>query len=185
MLFIIHLQDTLHSLTIVLGRSGIDNILITRNGHKQQAVWCYLDSPNKLRGSSTPQLTSLLCIVVVSSLDVGFCFLSFSFCLACEWHFSIVYIEASPGPGLFYAPDRRMAVIPCNWATLIANLLVPVAILVFSTGFFPYKPLLPGLATFEEANGDNRPPAVFDKVVFMVVDALRRYSCFCVRNICI
>lgn len=107
MLFIIHLQDTLHSLTIVLGRSGIDNILITRNGHKQQAVWCYLDSPNKLRGSSTPQLTSLLCIVVVSSLDVGFCFLSFSFCLACEWHFSIVYIEASPGPGLFYAPSPK------------------------------------------------------------------------------
>ena len=81
--------------------------------------------------------------------------------------------------------QSRMAVIPCNWAMLIANLLVPVAILVFSTGFFPYKPLLPGLATFEEANGDNRPPAVFDKVVFMVVDALRRYSCFCVRNICI
>lgn len=81
--------------------------------------------------------------------------------------------------------QRRMAVIPCNWATLIANLLVPVAILVFSTGFFPYKPLLPGLATFEEANGDSRPPAVFDKVIFMVVDALRRYSYFCVRDICI
>ena len=96
-----------------------------------------------------------------------------------------MYIEASPGPGLFYAPDRRMAVIPCNWATLLANLLAPVAILVFSTGFFPYKPLLPGLATFEEANGDSRPPAVFDKVVFMVVDALRRYSCFCVRDMCI
>lgn len=67
-----------------------------------------------------------------------------------------------------------MAVIPCNWATLISNLLIPVAILVFSSGFFPYKPLLPGLATFEEANDGSRPPAIFDKVIFMVVDALRR-----------
>lgn len=25
--------------------------------------------------------------------------------LSREWHFSIVYIEASSGPGLFYAPD--------------------------------------------------------------------------------
>lgn len=71
-----------------------------------------------------------------------------------------------------------MAVLPCNWAIWLANLLIPVAILVFSSGFFPYKPLLPGLATFEEANGSNRPPAIFDKVIFMVVDALRRYDCF-------
>ena len=73
---------------------------------------------------------------------------------------------------------RRMAVLPCNWAIWLANLLIPVAILVFSSGFFPYKPLLPGLATFEEANGSSRPPAIFNKVIFMVVDALRRYDCF-------
>lgn len=65
-----------------------------------------------------------------------------------------------------------MAIHARHWAILIANLLVPVGILVFSTGFFPYKPLLPGLATLE-ADEDVAP--VFDKVIFMVVDALRRY----------
>ncbi|CAI7610104.1 unnamed protein product [Penicillium discolor] len=60
-----------------------------------------------------------------------------------------------------------------SWATVIANLLVPVGILTFSSGFFPYKPLIPGLATFDETGGDTTAPAVFDKVIFMVVDALR------------
>lgn len=77
-----------------------------------------------------------------------------------------------------------MAVLPCNWVTLVANLLVPVAILVFSSGFFPYKPLLPGLATIDETNGSSKPPAVFDKVVFMVVDALRRYNTSVPWNLC-
>ena len=63
----------------------------------------------------------------------------------------------------------------------VANLLIPVAILVFATGFFPYKPFMPGLAVYEElsqddvlGNGRQMPPAApFDKLVFMVVDALR------------
>ncbi|KAF4548123.1 Type I phosphodiesterase / nucleotide pyrophosphatase-like protein 1 [Elsinoe fawcettii] len=71
----------------------------------------------------------------------------------------------------------------------IANILIPVACLTFATGFFPYKPLLPELATFEsqnaleelgllteKANGAlvaARPGRLFDKVIFMVVDALR------------
>ncbi|CAG8073487.1 unnamed protein product [Penicillium olsonii] len=54
--------------------------------------------------------------------------------------------------------------------TVIANLLIPVGILIFSSGFFPYKPLIPGLATLE---ADDVAPAIFDKVIFMVVDALR------------
>ena len=62
----------------------------------------------------------------------------------------------------------------CNWATVIANLLVPVGILTFSSGFFPYKPLIPGLATFDATGENVTVPAVFDKVIFMVVDALRR-----------
>ncbi|KAL4877642.1 hypothetical protein BJY04DRAFT_221823 [Aspergillus karnatakaensis] len=53
----------------------------------------------------------------------------------------------------------------------MANALIPVAILVFSMGFFPYKTLLPGLATFDVPQ--NAPPKIFDKVIFMVVDALR------------
>ncbi|KAF2630219.1 alkaline phosphatase-like protein [Macroventuria anomochaeta] len=63
----------------------------------------------------------------------------------------------------------------------LANLLIPVAILTFATGFFPYKPFMPGLAEYEElkwegnnATDSQQPPeAPFDKLVFMVVDALR------------
>lgn len=65
---------------------------------------------------------------------------------------------------------------PGSWAILIANILIPIAILCFSSGFFPYKPLLPGFANFESDDGEGRPPVIFDKVIFMVVDALRRYG---------
>jgi ethanolaminephosphotransferase len=63
-----------------------------------------------------------------------------------------------------------------------SNLLISVAILVFATGFFPYKPFMPGLAVYEEVGGTGNafkegrqktPEPPFDKVVFMVVDALR------------
>lgn len=67
---------------------------------------------------------------------------------------------------------------------ILANLLIPIALAVFATGFFPYKPFLSGLATFEEVEVEEhglnllsqsaRPKRVFDKVIFMVVDALRR-----------
>ncbi|KAJ5397270.1 GPI ethanolamine phosphate transferase 2 [Penicillium cosmopolitanum] len=65
-----------------------------------------------------------------------------------------------------------MAFLRSGWAVVLANILVPLGILVFSSGFFPYKPLLPGLATFDEID-QNATPAIFDKVIFMVVDALR------------
>lgn len=59
---------------------------------------------------------------------------------------------------------------------LAANILIPAAILIFATGFFPYKPLLPGLATYNAVTEYGDPPtAPFDKLVFMVIDALRRY----------
>ncbi|KAK3333890.1 alkaline-phosphatase-like protein [Cercophora scortea] len=55
-----------------------------------------------------------------------------------------------------------------------ANALVPVAILIFATGFFPYKPLLPGLAEFGSLTAYGDPPEPpFDRLVFMVIDALR------------
>lgn len=57
---------------------------------------------------------------------------------------------------------------------VVTNLLIPVAILVFAIGFFPYKPFLPGLAQFEHLQYGPPPEAPFDKLVFMVVDALRR-----------
>jgi ethanolaminephosphotransferase len=64
---------------------------------------------------------------------------------------------------------------------VLANVLVPIATLVFATGFFPYKPVMPGLARYEELGWDQQmgrgwqtpPDAPFDKLVFMVVDALR------------
>lgn len=70
---------------------------------------------------------------------------------------------------------------PCTLFLVLANLLIPVAILVFASGFFPYKPFMPGLAEYEELGWEGRdiealqepPEAPFDKLVFMVVDALR------------
>ncbi|EHA24395.1 hypothetical protein ASPNIDRAFT_182442 [Aspergillus niger ATCC 1015] len=66
-----------------------------------------------------------------------------------------------------------MAILPRSWAIIIANVLTPLAVLVFSSGFFPYKPLIPGLAKFEDGGNYTATPKVFDKVIFMVVDALR------------
>lgn len=62
---------------------------------------------------------------------------------------------------------------------MIANLLVPVAIFFFAVGFFPYKPFIPGLADYEELEFGPPPEAPFDKIVFMVVDALRRFVYVC------
>jgi len=57
---------------------------------------------------------------------------------------------------------------------IAANVLIPVAILIFASGFFPYKPFLSGLAQHEALEYGPPPEAPFDKVIFMVVDALRR-----------
>lgn len=60
--------------------------------------------------------------------------------------------------------------------TVAANLLLPVSILIFARGFFPYKPFIPGLAQYEPLQGfGDVPEAPFDRLIFMVVDALRRY----------
>lgn len=56
-----------------------------------------------------------------------------------------------------------------------ANAFIPVAILTFALGFFPYKPFLPGLAKYEDLEFGSPPDAPFDRVIFMVVDALRRF----------
>lgn len=56
---------------------------------------------------------------------------------------------------------------------VVANLLIPLAIFVFAAGFFPYKPFIPGKASFRD---DDVQVAPFDKVIFMVVDALRRFA---------
>ena len=56
----------------------------------------------------------------------------------------------------------------------IANLLIPLSIFIFATGFFPHKPFLPGLAQYEDLEYGPPPAPHFDRLVFMVVDALRR-----------
>lgn len=58
----------------------------------------------------------------------------------------------------------------------LANLLLPISLIVFATGFFPHKPFLTGLAQYQELQNAEIPAAPFDKVIFMVVDALRRYG---------
>ncbi|TGJ86138.1 hypothetical protein E0Z10_g2663 [Xylaria hypoxylon] len=69
---------------------------------------------------------------------------------------------------------HRHHVFPASTLFLVAaNFLLPIAILIFATGFFPYKPFLPGLARYEELDYGSPPDAPFDKLVFMVVDALR------------
>jgi ethanolaminephosphotransferase len=71
---------------------------------------------------------------------------------------------------------RRPGTLVSTLLLVAANLLIPVAILTFATGFFPYKPLLPGLAQYSALPADyGEPPAPpFDRLVFMVIDALRR-----------
>ncbi|KAI1437765.1 alkaline-phosphatase-like protein [Xylaria sp. CBS 124048] len=68
----------------------------------------------------------------------------------------------------------RQHVFSVSTISLVAaNLLLPVAILVFAIGFFPYKPFLPGLARYEDPEDGSPLDAPFDKLIFMVVDALR------------
>lgn len=62
----------------------------------------------------------------------------------------------------------------CTLLLIAANVLIPLSIIIFATGFFPYKPFLPGLAEFEPLEYGPPPEPPFDRLVFMVVDALRR-----------
>lgn len=64
-----------------------------------------------------------------------------------------------------------MAHTASKLAIFLANALIPIALVVFCSGYFPYKPILSGMATPGESEG---PPAVFDRVILMLVDSLRR-----------
>lgn len=66
-----------------------------------------------------------------------------------------------------------MALQTSTISLLASNILIPIAILIFAGGFFPYKPFLSGLAQYESLDFEPPPEAPFNKVVFMVVDALR------------
>jgi ethanolaminephosphotransferase len=77
--------------------------------------------------------------------------------------------------------QRRLVVI-------LSSLLQLAGIAFFARGFFPYKKVLPGFATQHgpeeyESLGlrtINPPEKLFDRLVFIVIDALRRYN-FCCR----
>ena len=58
-------------------------------------------------------------------------------------------------------------------AQALANVLLIVALLVFARGFFPHKASLPGLATWSQESTAAARKAPFNRVIFMVVDALR------------
>ncbi|KIX09141.1 uncharacterized protein Z518_00219 [Rhinocladiella mackenziei CBS 650.93] len=58
-------------------------------------------------------------------------------------------------------------------ALSLANILLIISLLVFAKGFFPRKAFLPGLAKWPEQAETSPRAAPFDRVVFMVVDALR------------
>lgn len=62
-----------------------------------------------------------------------------------------------------------------HFAIWLANFLLIAALLVFAKGFFPHKPFLSGLATWPSdlTSASTSRPAPFDRVIFMVVDALR------------
>lgn len=67
---------------------------------------------------------------------------------------------------------------------VISSILQLIGIAIFAKGFFPYKKVLPGSATengledYEEFGLVALPSAEkqFDRLVFVVIDALRRYS---------
>ncbi|KAI0834434.1 alkaline phosphatase-like protein [Hypoxylon sp. FL0890] len=69
---------------------------------------------------------------------------------------------------------HRHYVFPVSTVLLVAaNLFIPVAIVLFAIGFFPYKPFLPGLAEYQTLEYGPPPKAPFDRLIFMVIDALR------------
>jgi len=67
---------------------------------------------------------------------------------------------------------------------IICSILQILGIAIFAKGFFPYKKVLPG---FAQENGEDgyrelglmplaSPERIFDRLVFVVIDALRRYG---------
>lgn len=55
----------------------------------------------------------------------------------------------------------------------LANIFLVGSLVAFAAGFFPHKAFLPGLARWSDNDQGLAGEAPFDKVIFMVVDALR------------
>ena len=65
-------------------------------------------------------------------------------------------------------PDRGYSLM-----LSLSNIFLIASLLVFAAGFFPHKAFLPGLAVWG-SDSDLASEAPFNKIIFMVVDALRR-----------
>lgn len=74
--------------------------------------------------------------------------------------------------------DGRSPANVSSHTLLLTNSLLFVSLVIFALGFFPYKAFLPGHATFTAEEASLAQQAPFDRVVFMVVDALRRFDNF-------
>jgi ethanolamine phosphate transferase 2 subunit G len=67
---------------------------------------------------------------------------------------------------------------------IICSILQIVGVAIFAKGFFPYKTVLSGNAKHNEAADYEEfglqplspPEPLFDRLVFVVIDALRRYT---------
>ena len=59
-------------------------------------------------------------------------------------------------------------------ALVLINALFLASLVIFGRGFFPYKPVLPGLGEYDDLHLGPSPTAPFDRLVFIVIDALRR-----------
>ncbi|KAL9602125.1 MAG: hypothetical protein Q9179_002633 [Wetmoreana sp. 5 TL-2023] len=70
--------------------------------------------------------------------------------------------------------SRREPAKISTFSLIVTNLSITAALLVFALGFFPYKTFLPGYASFTADQAELAQQAPFDKLIFMVVDALRR-----------
>ena len=73
-----------------------------------------------------------------------------------------------------------MARVKQNLLLLAANLLIPLSVLIFFTGFFRGSPRTSTrheseMSEIQSARSDSAP---FDKVAFMMIDALRRFEIF-------
>jgi hypothetical protein len=82
---------------------------------------------------------------------------------------SLINLDPFRNGAIFLARATMLALL------LTANLLIPLAVIIFASGFFPYKPSIQGLASHDDFRTEHGEPpkAQFDKLVFMVVDALR------------
>ncbi|KAL8706341.1 MAG: hypothetical protein Q9201_000595 [Fulgogasparrea decipioides] len=69
--------------------------------------------------------------------------------------------------------SRREPAKISTFSLIVTNLSITAALLVFALGFFPYKTFLPGYASFTADQAELAQQAPFDKLIFMVVDALR------------